>query len=960
MASKQSFLLELLIRAKDQASAILNKQKVGISSWAKDNEASFRMVGNAGKTLAAGVAVSTAAMGVAVASAIKFEDQMANVNTMLTAQTEKLLPELAAGVERMAVSYGEGTETLTKGLYDILSAGIDASKSINVLETATKMAVGGMTDTGTAADALTTVLNSYSLSADNASDVSDLLFKIVKGGKTTMGELGLGIGQVAALAASSGLSIEDMGAALSTMTQSGLKTDIAITSLKGILTTFLKPQKEAVDVARELGFELNSNTLQSKGFGFVLEKLKHATTEQTAAVFGNVRALTGVSSILKDTTVYHKEYASMINRTGSAEEAFQKKNATTAMAFKKTQQEVIDLQRQIGKELLPIFKDLLQGFSNIINRIRDLDPELRANIVRWGVIATAVAAVIAPILILIGSIPAIVAGFTTLAGIVTAVATATGAMMVSMGGALTIFVATAVAVALLVDKWVTYKDAVNASIKANDDYLMIQGKATEQVKRGYDIFKEYKDLEISDIADKQRAYDELTTGIKGLYTALSQSSGDAKIRIAEEIKILEDKRTEVGKHLGQQDEVIEKTGEQSTATELLATATKSLAKAGSDAELAMQGVDTKTQATIVSLTELNDVTIKTFAENFKDSLDKAGEQAGKFKDLVTSIGNALAAFLSDSFVAAFESIGKGWDDFSEGVKTAMSSFKDSVVKAIADIMAYMVAKKILDFFLGWGSPPTSSSSSTSISSYAKGGYPRGLSLVGEQGAELVDFGSGGGTRIYSNSDTQKMIGEDILKQGTDDIASILDARDKESSSVNWADIGKLWSQNLISALWGKTYDAEKSLPEGLEFFNPDKPAKEFWAKVPEFLSKVVWGNLKAIIGGGTADKYKDKVKDYVGDAWESVKKRIPHPHFASGGYGRGLSLVGEAGAEFIDLPTGSRVYNNADTMRMMGGSGGGIYVDIHDNKISDDMDLQHIADTVGRRVMEAVARERNF
>ena len=48
--------------------------------------------------------------------------------------------------------------------------------------------------------------------------------------------------------------------------------------------------------------------------------------------------------------------------------------------------------------------------------------------------------------------------------------------------------------------------------------------------------------------------------------------------------------------------------------------------------------------------------------------------------------------------------------------------------------------------------------------------------------------------------------------------------------------------------------------------------------------------------------------------------------FASGGFGRGLSLVGERGPELVDLGSGSRVYSNEQLASAVGGQGGGTTV----------------------------------
>ena len=305
-----------------------------------------------------------------IKAAANFEAQMANVSTMLNKQSMKQLPSLSSSLRKMAVTYGQSTETLSKGLYDILSAGISAEKAIKVLEASTIAATAGLSTTGIAADALTTILNSYGLEAEKAGDVSDWFFAIIKRGKTTFAELGPQIGQVASLASSAGLSMDEFGAALATMTKSGVKTDIAITSLKSILTGFLKPSKEAREASEELGLELSTNTLKTQGLIPVLQKLNNATDEQVAKVFGNVRALTGLSTILKDTSVYYDDLTSIQDRVGASQEAFRKQSDTLNFQLKKLGETFNDLKIDLGDKLVPVIKDVNKQLNETIDIVK--------------------------------------------------------------------------------------------------------------------------------------------------------------------------------------------------------------------------------------------------------------------------------------------------------------------------------------------------------------------------------------------------------------------------------------------------------------------------------------------------------------------------------------------------------------------------------------------------------------
>jgi len=80
-----------------------------------------------------------------------FEEQMANVSTMLD-RPEKHMDRFRTAIRKMAVEFGESTEALAGGLYDILSASVAPQHALGVLEASVRAAKAGLTDTKTAAD----------------------------------------------------------------------------------------------------------------------------------------------------------------------------------------------------------------------------------------------------------------------------------------------------------------------------------------------------------------------------------------------------------------------------------------------------------------------------------------------------------------------------------------------------------------------------------------------------------------------------------------------------------------------------------------------------------------------------------------------------------------------------------------------------------------------------------------
>jgi TP901 family phage tail tape measure protein len=332
--------------------------------------AKLKAFGNSVSAIGSKLAGFGAAVGAPLVAAGKvfadFERSMSMVSTMLD-EPEKHMEGFSEGIRKLSKDFGESTDVLAKGLYDILSAGIAPSEALKVLEASAKAATGGMTDTATAVDAVTTMLNSYGLEASHAGDVSDLLFAIVKRGKTTFGEVAGSIGQVASVARSTGVSMEELGAMLATMTRNGLSTSESVTAIRSALSAFLKPTKEAADAFRELtGMEMNPAAIKSLGgMRGVMELIRDMPPDAVAKIFPNVRALSGMLPALNDLQNFDADLATMAGRTGLAEDAFNKMKDTMTQAFKSMKQAGLDLLVTVGSALVPVFQDLTETFHRV-------------------------------------------------------------------------------------------------------------------------------------------------------------------------------------------------------------------------------------------------------------------------------------------------------------------------------------------------------------------------------------------------------------------------------------------------------------------------------------------------------------------------------------------------------------------------------------------------------------------
>lgn len=274
----------------------------------------------------------TAVLAGVTKQAIAFESAMTEVATLTnTMDMSKLTKE----VKDLSAQFGSDKITQAKALYQVISAGAStAAEATQVLTVANKLAVGGVTDVATAADGLTSALNAYGLKAEQALDVSDMMFTAMKAGKTTIGELSKNIGKLAPIAAQAGVGMDELLAATAAVTKTGLDTSMTMNSLRQAIASILKPSSEAADTAEALGLQFDAAALQSKGLVVMLQDVMRVTkgnTETLTKLFGSVESMGAIMALTSESGA--KDFADILaqmeSRAGATDEAFQKISKTT-------------------------------------------------------------------------------------------------------------------------------------------------------------------------------------------------------------------------------------------------------------------------------------------------------------------------------------------------------------------------------------------------------------------------------------------------------------------------------------------------------------------------------------------------------------------------------------------------------------------------------------------------------
>jgi len=262
------------------------------------------------------------------------------------AEVNSILPDTAALTEenrrqfiRFSTTFGATPGAQAKAFYQIVSAGItDTSKAIKLLTVSNKAGVAGLTDIGVAIDGITSVLAVYGQRGLDATDISDIFFAAVREGKTTFDQLSRSIGRVSSIAGTVGVSFDEVAGTLAFLTKVGISTEEAVTGIRAVLSSIIKPAEQAKKAAKDLGIDFSVAGLRAKGFGGFLAEIAKVTkgsAEELVKLFPNIRALGAVAAISGgDLDDFRRILDATANSAGATEAAFKKISDSAAFQFK--------------------------------------------------------------------------------------------------------------------------------------------------------------------------------------------------------------------------------------------------------------------------------------------------------------------------------------------------------------------------------------------------------------------------------------------------------------------------------------------------------------------------------------------------------------------------------------------------------------------------------------------------
>lgn len=302
-----------------------------------------------------------------------YETSLAKVGTI--ADLGKLsIQKLGSQITDMSNTMGIAATDIAEATYQAISAGQDTANAVAFAGQAAKLAAAGFTSTTSAVDILTTALNAYGLSADQATHVSDVLLTTQNLGKTSVDELSSSMGKVIPLAAAYNVSVENLSSGLAVMTANGIATAEATTYTKSMLN-------ELGDTGSSVGKILQQQTGKSfaqlsadgKSLGDVLQVLYDSVGDDGTAFAGlwsSVEAGTGALSLVSGgADKFNGVLAQMVDSAGATDTAYQTMTDTFQHSMESLQTTAENLSIDLFEAMEPGLKEAANWGTDCLNTL---------------------------------------------------------------------------------------------------------------------------------------------------------------------------------------------------------------------------------------------------------------------------------------------------------------------------------------------------------------------------------------------------------------------------------------------------------------------------------------------------------------------------------------------------------------------------------------------------------------
>lgn len=642
--------------------------------FADSAEKTGRKHGEAWDRIGRGAAVAStigvAAVGAMVKSYMDFDRTMSEVGAATKANQADLGRLRESALEAGKATVFSATEA-AQAQIELAKAGVSTADILGgALTGALDLASAGGLDVADAASIAATAMTQFGLSGKEVPHIADLLAAGAGKAQGEVSDLGLALKYVGPVAHQMGISIEETTGVIAELASNGILADQAGTSLRGMLSSLTSPSEKAAAKMEELGINVYDTAGNFVGFDGVagqlhdrLGKLTNVQRDQAlGTLFGNEQ-VTAARILYAGGADAVQDWTKKVNDAGFAQEQAAAKLDNLSGDLEAFRGSVETALIQGGSAANGSLRVLVQTATGAVNVFADLPGPLQATAVGIVAVGAAGGGALAFFGAVVPKVRAYRAELDGMGRVGSVANTAIGVGGKVLGASLPVFALAATAVQVYnqrkeesARRVKTFTDAIiadNGALGENTRQVAVNTLEQSGALKAAQMFglnlKDVTDAvlgnqaalgRINGVLDTYAAQIKLTAGAGAENNVATQAADEAYVKLKD---TLGSTNSEVTKAVDAAKRQAAASGEQKTATDVVATTTKGYTGTIQDATGALQKYESAAEAVKASIDALNGSTLAAAESDieFRNAVARASETLkgnGRTLDLNTQKG----------------------------------------------------------------------------------------------------------------------------------------------------------------------------------------------------------------------------------------------------------------------------------------------------------------------------------
>ncbi|EQC0524985.1 phage tail tape measure protein [Listeria monocytogenes] len=342
---------------------------------------------------------------------LDFDNEVTEVNSLLRESDESAkefgdrYTQVFDYAQKASVKYGVASEQTMLGMKEMVKKGYDINQTMASMPAIFNAARASGDEFETVMTVTTSTLEQFGMISKDTNKqmeytnkVADVLTYVADKTAAGFSDMGTAMNYVGPISHSLGYSLTDTAAAVGLLSNRGIEGQKAGTGLRGMLTSLLKPSKQAAEAMKSVGLKIEDSNGNMKSLPTLLDDINDKTKKMTKTqknsfltmIFGR-EPLSAVNTLLEAGGDSLRKYSKGADEAnGYTKQVADNMRKAGKFGVDQFKASLEVLEQNVGQKLMPALTPIIEWANKMIDKFNDLSGAQQQSIIKWaGVIAAA-------------------------------------------------------------------------------------------------------------------------------------------------------------------------------------------------------------------------------------------------------------------------------------------------------------------------------------------------------------------------------------------------------------------------------------------------------------------------------------------------------------------------------------------------------------------------------------------